>query len=495
MRKEAAALLVLALVLSAVAMAQDVPRPLAETLSAAPLSRVQTVSFGPLDRGWLAVDDVTRKEQGLAPRYAVPRPVKLTPATSGTWEELKDGRWLWRLRIRAEGAVSINLGFTRFHLPEGGRLQIYSADGAYVVRPFTSEDDERHHELWTPAVPTDDLIVELVVPAAGRDDIDLELGQVGHGYRGFGDLKGTTLKSGSCNLDVACLDSGDSWRQTENAVGRISIGGSILCTGSLVNDTALDHKMYFITAHHCGLTSSNAASLVVYWSYQNSTCRTPGSAASGGTGDGRLTQFHTGSSFRAENVASDFTLVELKDPPNPAFNHYWSGWDRSDGDVACAQGSCYQCGAGVLCAGIHHPSGNEKRITFAAQAIQPVSWDNWPDSPGDGTHLWVHWNPAPVFPPNPALAIPPQVTEPGSSGSPLYNKDHRFVGQLHGGPSACGATGDDLSDVYGRFSVSWAAAAPYLDAGNTGALLIDGQYIGNGIFSDGFESGTLGAWH
>jgi len=122
MRNKVAALLVLILSLSASAMAQDVPRPLAETFAVTPLSRVQTVSFGPLDRGWLAIDDVARKEQGLAPRYAVPHAVHLTPRTSGTWEELPDGRWLWRLRIHAEAAVSLNLGFTRFKLPAGGRL-------------------------------------------------------------------------------------------------------------------------------------------------------------------------------------------------------------------------------------------------------------------------------------------------------------------------------------------------------------------------------------
>ena len=117
---------------------------------------------------------------------------------------------------------------------------------------------------------------------------------------------------------------------------------------------------------------------------------------------------------------------------------------RSGGDVSCPQGFCYACSPISLCAGIHHPNGNEKRITFSEQAIVPM--------PGDDTHLWVHWDPTPVFPPNPALTIPPQVTEAGSSGSPLYNKDRRFVGQLHGGPSACGATGDSLSDYYGRFS-------------------------------------------
>ena len=35
-------------------------------------------------------------------------------------------------------------------------------------------------------------------------------------------------------------------------------------------------KQYFLTANHCGINSGNAASLVTYWNYQNSTCRPPG---------------------------------------------------------------------------------------------------------------------------------------------------------------------------------------------------------------------------
>lgn len=479
------ALLFLALTLPAAAA--EVSTPLAVTLSAAPLDTVQTVGFGPLDRGWLAMDDAARQEQGLPPRYAIPQQVRLTPWTSGNWEELAGGLSLWRLRIRAQAATSINLGFTRFRLPAGARLQIYSADLTQVVRPFTAEDNEEHGELWTPAVPTDDLVVELAAPGSVRDEIEIELGQIGQGYRGFGSLGVDPPKSGSCNMDIACLNSTDPWRQTARAVARISIGGSTLCTGSLVNDTARDRKMYFITANHCGLNSDNAASLVAYWSFQSPACRTPGSPESSGPGGGQLNQFHTGSFFRAGSFDSDFALLELDDPPVLAFNHHWAGWDRSSGDVSCPQGFCYACSPSSLCAGIHHPNGSEKRITFSEQAIVPM--------PGDDTHLWVHWDPTPVFPPNPGLTIPPQVTEPGSSGSPLYNKDRRFVGQLHGGPSACGATGDSLSDYYGRFSTSWSAAAPYLDPGNTGELFIDGRdYVTEILFADGFESGATAAW-
>ncbi len=59
----------------------------------------------------------------------------------------------------------------------------------------------------------------------------------------------------------------------------ISTGGSRFCSGSLVNDTANDRRMYFMTANHCSITSANAGSLVAYWNYKNSFCRTPGSTA------------------------------------------------------------------------------------------------------------------------------------------------------------------------------------------------------------------------
>jgi hypothetical protein len=158
--------------------------------------------------------------------------------------------------------------------------------------------------------------------------------------------------------------------------------------------------------------------------------------------------------------------VELDDPPVTAYNHRWAGWDRSTGDFACS--------AATPCATIHHPNTDEKRITYSTTPTQASSWGG--GTPGDGTHLWVHWA---TDPPGPFTV--PGVTEPGSSGSPLYSEAHRYIGQLHGGPSACGATGDNLSDYYGRFSVSWTGGGTsstrlsnWLDPGNTGVMTLDG---------------------
>ncbi|MFN7963831.1 MAG: fibronectin type III domain-containing protein [Thermoanaerobaculia bacterium] len=439
------------------------------------VNQVAVVSPPALDLVTLGAEDAARDELGLPPRFAVPERVSITPATQGTWETLPDGRRLWRLRIVAtSGTTSLNLGFTRYQMPPGGQLAIYSTDGSEALPRFTAADNEAHGQLWTPVLRGNDLIVELTVPRLQASAVVLELGWINQGYRGFGTQPATDyIYSGSCNMDVECLGAGDTWREEMRSVAVISTGGSTFCTGSLLNDTAGDRKMYFITANHCGITSANAASLVAYWNYQNSFCRTPGSAQSGQAGDGTLTQFHTGSFFRASSAASDFTLVELDDPPVAAYNHFWAGWDRSTGDFTCT--------ASVPCATIHHPNTDEKRITYSITNTATTSY-NGTTSPGDGTHVWAHWA---TDPPGPFTV--PGVTEPGSSGSPLYNSAGRFIGQLHGGPSSCGATGNNLSDYYGRFSVSWTGGGTsstrlsnWLDAGGTGAVSIAGLDSGGG---------------
>ena len=121
----------------------------------------------------------------------------------------------------------------------------------------------------------------------------------------------------------------------------------------MVNNTAQDSRNFFMTA--CGISAGNAASLVVYWNYENSWCRTPGSPESGGPGDGSLSEFQTGSFFRAGYGSSDFTLVLLDDDPDPDWQVGFAGWDRGPGDALSA-------------VAIHHPNTDEKRISFEPAA-------------------------------------------------------------------------------------------------------------------------------
>lgn len=408
-----------------------------------------------LDPVAIAKEDAAREAAGLAPRFAVPFPTAATPGNSGQWSSSAPGEVTWTLDIEAPGAVSVNLGFTEFFLPGGATLNVYPTNPSGLsgttlgVRPFTAADNAPSGELWTPVVPGNKVTVEVTLPLSEVRNLGLELGQVGSGYRGFGAILKNLqagAKSGSCNIDVVCPE-GAGWQNEISAVGVISTGGSTFCTGFMVNNTANDKKPYFMTANHCGISASNAASLVVYWNYETSTC--------GGTPDGVLTDFQTGSTFRSGYSSSDFTLVELGSTPNPAWKVTYAGWDRTGAEATTA-------------VAIHHPNTDEKRISFE---FQPTTTTDYLGTtvPGNGTHVRVtDWDKG--------------TTEPGSSGSPLFDQNHRVIGQLHGGYAACG---NDLSDWYGRFSRSWTGGgtpstrlSDWLDPLGTGAMTVDTLGIG-----------------
>ncbi len=416
---------------------------------AQPLNMVAVLRVPALDRVAISTEDGHRRANGQAPRFAMPNVVAVNPTTHGTWEVL-DATWsLWRLRIEAPLASHINLGFQQFTMPAGARLMLYSSDYVDVVRPFDVTDHSPTGELWTPIVRTAEIVAEVYVPTALRPQLQLNMVHVGAGYRffGAGDDALSGDGSGTCNFDVVCpLSAG--WANEIPAIAAISTGGSIFCTGSMINNTASDGKNYFLTAFHCGVTAGAAPSLVCYWNYRELTC--------GGTG-ASLAQFTTGATWRSGYSTSDFTLVELNSSPNIAWGITHAGWNR---DVGNASSAC----------AIHHPSGDSKKISFE---YQPTSVTTYGGTavPGDSTHVRItDWDDG--------------TTEPGSSGSPLFDQNHRIIGQLHGGGAACG---NNLSDWYGRFTTSWTGGGSnttrlsnWLDPIATGALTLNTRPAGGG---------------
>ena len=448
------------------AHAVDPTWPAAKPISSADLATIDSRTLPRLDFTQIAREDQLKavKNNDGGWRFAIPSDVDLTPRNSGSWKINADGSAQWRLQIIALDAAHLNFGFGRFAVPEGATLTIQRPDGKLAIGPYTSADQTPSGQLWTPILLGDRAVLVLDVPTGRIEQVDLQLIRASQGYRGFGHSS-VGYKSGSCNMDVACLAANDTWNNPRGAAGAYTKAGVDTCTGSLVNNTNNDRRLLFATAAHCTVTAANVASVLVYWRFENPICRQPGSPESGQpiskpntTSAGLTWLASTNNPFSGSTPAatrSDWTLIELAAPTGPDIELYWAGWDRRGTGTpvtACVDPVNGGTQTEGLCAGIHHPAVDEKRITFVDRdyAVGNISG-------ATGVHWHAYWARFPPIVANlPVQSTPvPGVTEPGSSGSPLYSADKRLIGVLSGGPSACGSTGENLADFYGALFHSW----------------------------------------
>jgi len=409
------------------------------------LDRVETYAVAARDREALIEQADASEKSGKPHQFADPIPVSITPATHGTTEVLADGSRLWRLRIEAPGATDLNLGLTRYDLPPGATLYVFSEDRSYWEGPYTYEDNAPHGELWLPVVPGSRAIVELYVPSVAAYEPALEIGQIGYGFRDWFKLEAPMLRQGACNNDVICPE-GDPWNDEEQAAGVYTRNGAWTCSGQMVMNTAADYKPYFLTANHCGISTSNDHTVVIYWNFESPQC--------GFLCCGSLSDNQTGVIWRAARSDVDFCLVECEEDPDPLSDVYWAGWDRSG-----------TAPLGCIC--LHHPNTDEKAISFN---FNPLTTMNSCIGGGSNTHWRVgNWEDG--------------TTEPGSSGSGIWDiNTHFLVGFLSGGLASCSVI---QYDCFGKFSVAWDGGSTttrlrdWLDPGNTGAMNVGGS------FSDG----------
>ena len=396
--------------------------------------------------------------------FALSREVDITPKNRGRWRDAGD-MMEWSYGIESLGALSLNLAFTGYKMPAGGSLTLKNDHQEYT---FTERENQPHGELWTPMLAGETMTLTARVPAAVQGDLVLELTKVNHGFRGMRYLSSEEDDpekrriSGSstqpCNIDVVCSAADnptwgpviDDFRDQIRGVGAYTLEGRATCSGSLINNTAQDGRPLFLTAEHCGITTNNARSMVVYWNFQNSRCRLPNSPASGRPGNGRTDQFNIGARLLADHAPTDVAIVELLQNLNPEHNLYLSGWNRRDGNW---NGSI----------GIHHPAVAEKRFSYDTGS---TAIDNWAQQRDPTTHFRNDYNFG--------------ITAGGSSGSPLFNRSGEIIGYLTGGirGETCARK---FPNWYGRLFRAWNGAGTttsgvgsWLDPEGTGEIRLGG---------------------
>ncbi len=406
------------------------------------LSGAATVETAPVDVEALLAEDEIEQQKGIPYRFGYPFEVNYTMENSGTWTTLPDGGRLWRLQIVSPEAYSINLVYSEYDIPPGAQFFVYNGDASHIIGAFTERNNKEHGQFATAPVRGDVSILEYYEPAdalyAGRIDIQ----RIVHAYRDLfsWDVVKETVdfgNSGSCNNNVNCPE-GAGWEEEIRSVAMIlTSGGFRLCSGALVNNVREDLTPYFLTANHC---LGGEETWVFMFNYESPSCANI---------DGPTWMTVSGSTLRASYFNSDFALLELIENPPDSYNVFYAGWSAAD---VAAQSSV----------GIHHPSGDIKKISFDYNAVVSTNYAG-----GSGGSHWrvVAWDDG--------------TTEPGSSGSPLFDSlTHRIVGQLHGGTASCASI---TSDYYGKFAKSWDVGGSastrlkdWLDPDNTGTLQLDG---------------------
>ncbi|MDR2970178.1 MAG: S1 family peptidase [Tannerellaceae bacterium] len=415
-----------------------------------------------LDMKKLEQEDREDEVNGIPPRFGFPHRVSYNLENSGEWTTLPDGNRMWRLVISCPNALSINLLYDKFWLPDGAKLFIYSNDRKHSIGAFTSAnntgEEKDMQEFATGLVYGDQVTLEYYLPRGVKETGVVSIAHVVHGYRFIYLSDNGTRSYGdsqSCNININC-PPGQDWQNEKNAVAMILIDGIRACTGSLINTTANDNRPLFLTADHClsgtdVIGRTNLSHWSFYWHYESPDCTNAQPAVIRST---------SGATLVANNSVSDFALLLLTEDPRDktGVTPYYLGWDRSGN-------------AGTSGVGIHHPRGDIKKISQAHKIVNNPNQISW--SFGTTTLLPnMHWR----------AVFSSGLIEHGSSGSPLINNNRQVIGQLQGSKNRA-ICNTAYSMMYGKLSVSWTGnnatdsrrrLRDWLDPKNTGVSTLNG---------------------
>ena len=399
-------------------------------------TRIPVCVLPELNRRVLQSEDSLKDLNKGSFRFGYNHFLNCNPSNSGLWISLGTGERIWRIRIRCPLAQTLNLAFSNYHLPEGARLFVYSADQTLVLGAFSSRHNHPDKEMGTDLIRSDDVVVEYDEPAEVAGKGTFTIFRVTQGYRSFS-YDRSFGQAGSCIQNVNCPE-GLAWSNQRRSVVCLVANGNEFGSGTLINNTASDGTPYILTANHLG---KPGGSWVFRFNWESAGCTDPASSPS-------VLQSISGAVPVAQNAGSDFSLCRMSAAPPSSYLVFYAGWSNLN---AAADSVC--C--------IHHPSGDIKKIALSKNPVSPGLYngaDVWQ------TGLWTDG-----------------CTESGSSGSGLFDQNRRIVGQLFGGPSGCGVQTSQDFDYYGKFSTSWnndtlasGRLRDWLDPGNTGALTNNG---------------------
>ena len=348
-----------------------------------------------------------------------------------SWQTLPDGGKAAQIRVNSPGAAAIRLGLSSSAAPSGVAVRFAGA-GSEVYGPYAASNIAQERTFWSPVLDGETATMEIYLPpGVAPEAADLRLVKISHLVSAGASLAkmepvSDIGRSESCEVDIACVATPAATNQARSVAKLVftDIGGTFLCTGTLVNDSAASNTPYMYTAAHCMDSQEAASSLVTYWFFDAMSC-----------GNRAVPPYATvtgGARLLSRSLDYDWALVQLNAPP-PA-SAVFSAWRAEP------------LGNGTSIAVEHHPSGDLKKIS---QGTMQASYHFSDGTTFNSVRYSVGW------------------TEAGSSGSGLLtfgsNGFYELRGGLFAGDGSCSDTSGQ--DVYSRLDIALAYLAPYLTPG------------------------------
>ena len=127
-------------------------------------------------------------------RFGYKYDVNYTLQNAGLWTTLPNGDKLWQLAIECKNALTINLIFEDFDLPNKAHLYIYDLQRTNRVGAYTNRNNRKDGLLGTELVHGENIIVEYFEPKNAKYSGNFKISNVIHGYRPLSIIQQTWLK-------------------------------------------------------------------------------------------------------------------------------------------------------------------------------------------------------------------------------------------------------------------------------------------------------------
>ena len=369
--------------------------------------------------------------------FATAIPVDIDLKKEAVSSRISDEVVQYRLMIASKGAVSINLIFSEFDLPDNARLFLSTPNMGEMLGAYTSKSLVAPFQFATTPIESDTLLLTYEEPANANGK--LKISRVNRGFYSLRKLPQFS-RSEECEVDAEC--ESDSFETMRRSTCLYIINGTAYCTGSLVANTKGTATPYILTSAHCLFDVNNrvdtalAKTCVFFFDYKSPLCNSQI--------EGTREKSIVGAKAMSCYNRRDALLLRLSQVPPVDYMPYYAPWDAT-GDLE-GPSICF-----------HHPNGDVMKASYEADDLRDTSFSSLIFD--RDCHLKVNdWEKG--------------ISEGGSSGAALYNHG-MIVGALSGGATDISCENPTF-DCFWSLERTWDAFFPYLSPLDTSVKVCQG---------------------